>query len=34
MKSYEELKTDVEQLGQQMAEVRKRERAESLKNVK
>ncbi len=34
MKSYEELKVEMEQLEQQMVEVKKRERAEALKKVK
>jgi len=34
MKRYEELKTEMEQLEAQMAEAKKRERAEALKKVK
>ena len=34
MKSYGELKAEMEQLEQQMAEAKKRERAEELKKVK
>ena len=34
MKTYEELKTEMEQLQIQMVEVKKRERAEALKKVR
>jgi DNA-binding protein H-NS len=34
MKSYDELKAEMETLQQQMVEVKKRERAEALKKVK